>query len=691
MNRFAALTLAAFACVAIQPIPVPAAAPAAAAPTHYDWNLTPAQIASTCKSAIQTAQTKVNGVLAQHGRKTFTSVVLPLENLTSDLNDHTVPDQFLFYVATDPNVRKASLQCNNDESAFFTNLAASPQLYKAVADAKKSGTPQNVYQRKLTDLWLDTFKSSGAGLPQARRMEFVKLSNQLTDLQNKFQQNLGNDETTITITPAQASPLPADFVAGLKKSADGGYVVPVNESTVSIFYNNERDEAARKAYYFAYNNREAATNVPLLESAISVRDRLAHLMGYQDWAAFQLSDRMAKTPDRVMKFLDSLDTRLLPAAKNNVEVLRQLKVKDTGDPNAVLNRWDFGYYDNQLRKTQYAVDQNEIRQYFPVQHTIDAVLNIYHTLLGVDFKQVTPSDAWNPDVIEYTVTDSKTGRLLGSTYFDLFPRPGKYDHFANFPILPVRVNPDGSYRPPIAAIVGNWPKPAPGHPALLSHDDVVTFFHEFGHNLAALLATAPYETLSNGFVRDFVEAPSQMLENFVWQPSILKQMSSNVKTGQPLPDDLINALVRSRYVNDAYDYTGQIFYSEVDMAYHTSGPHVDTTAVWDNLQTKLMPLPPVQGVRPQASFGHLMGGYDAGYYGYLWSKVYAQDMFTAFQQGGLENPEVGMRYRKDILEPARTLDPDVEVEHFLGRPMSPNAFYSEFETPSPAPSGSPTP
>jgi len=684
MKRFAPVTLGAFACIALLPIAAPAL------PTAVNWNLTAAQIDSTCAQAIARAQSRVKGLLADRGRKTFGSVVLPLENINSDLNDQTLAQWFLFEVATSKGVRDASLKCNNDESAFFTSLAASPQLYQSLAQAKRSGTARNDYERKLTDMWLDTFKRSGAALPQARRMEFVKLSNQLTDLQNKFQENLGNDETTIVITPAQAASLPPDFLAGFKRTGDD-YVVPVNESTVGQFYTNEKDEAARRAYYFAYNNRQAPANTQLLEAAIAVRDRLAHLLGYQTWAAYQLSNRMAKSPDRVMDFLNSLDARLLPPARADIERLGQLKAKDTGDANAVLQRWDFGYYDNMLRKTQYAVDQNEIRQYFPVQHTIDAVLNIYHTLLGVDFKQVTPSDAWNPEVIEYTVSDSKTGRYIGNTYFDLYPRPGKYDHFANFPLLPVRANADGSYRPPMAAIIGNWPKPAPGRPALLSHDDVVTFFHEFGHNMAALLATAPYETLSNGFVTDFVEAPSQMLENFVWQPSILKQISSNWKTGQPLPDDLIAALVRSRYVDDAYDYTGQIFYSEVDMAYHTSGPHVDTTAVWDKLERQLTPLPPVDGVHPQASFGHLMGGYDAGYYGYLWSKVYAQDLFTAFLQGGLENPQVGMRYRKDILEPARTYDPDVEVERFLGRPMSPDAFYREFATPEPSPQGSSSP
>jgi thimet oligopeptidase len=282
-------------------------------------------------------------------------------------------------------------------------------------------------------------------------------------------------------------------------------------------------------------------------------------------------------------------------------------------------------------------------------------------------------------VLEYRVTDTKTGSLIGTTYFDLYPRPGKYGHFANFPMVPVRVV-NGAYRAPVVAILGNWPQAAAGQPALLSHDDVITFFHEFGHNLAALLATAPYETLSGGFVRDFVEAPSQMLENFMWQPSILKKVSANYKTGEPLPDDLINAMIRARYVDESYYTTRQIMLATVDMRYHTSGPAVDTTAVWKQVADDVSPMPMLSGTHPQAAFGHLMGGYDAGYYGYLWSKVYAQDMFTAFEKGGLENPAIGMRYRKDILEPARTIDPDREVQAFLGRPMNPDAFYKEFET-----------
>ena len=675
MNRLSAKCLGTLAFGMLLAAPIGAAA--AGGPARVNWNLTPEQISSSCATAIATAQKRVNAQLAARGRRTFANSVRPLEDLTADLNDSTVAQTFLFNVSESKPVRDASLRCNDDESNFFSDLAAQPELYAQVAAARRSGTARDAFDRQLTAYWMDTLKRSGAGLAAPQRTEFVKLSKQLNDLQNRYAENLGNDATKISITAAQTQSLPPDFVAKLVKNADGTYNVPVGESTTKPFMQNERDESARKTFFIAYNSREADANTPLLEQAIDVRDRLAHLLGYQTWAAYQLSDRLAKTPARVFSFLNDLDAKLLPKAREEIATLTTLKAKQTGDPSATLQPWDIAYYDNQLNKTQYAVDNNAIRQYFPVRHTIDAVLGIYHRLLGVTFTAVSKTDAWNPDVLEYRVSDTKTRRFLGTTYFDLYPRPGKYKHFANFGILPVR-KVGGVYRAPFVAILGNWPKPAPGYPALLSHDEVVTFFHEFGHNMASLLTVAPYETLSSGFLQDFVEAPSQMLENFVWQPSVLKQISSNASTGAPLPDSLIASMIRARYVDDAYFTTRQIMLALLDMKYHTSGPHVDTTAVWAQVARADTPVPLYPGTQPQAAFGHLMGGYDAGYYGYLFSKVYAQDMFTAFLKGGLENPVVGMRYRRDILEPARTLDPDTEVTHFLGRPMNPEAFYAEF-------------
>ena len=654
-------------------LPVAAPAKPGAAVLPVDWSVTAPQIAASCAAKIGALKRQADGIVRTRAPRTFETVVLPLENASSDFNDDLAAEGFLYNVSTDAKVRAASLKCSTDAGNALSDLGARPDLYRAMADAQASGTAKDAAQRKLTQLWITSLKRSGAGLPAAQRREFVTLEQKLTDDQNKFQANLGNDATTIAITTAQAQSLAPDFIAAsLKKTADG-YSVPANESTVGPFLQNETDATARKAYYIAYNNRGGSVNVKLLEDAVATRDRLGHLLGYPSWAAFVLADRMAGSPQRVEGFLAQIDAAILTKA-------RQERGEDAAlakaDGATTFEQWDQTYYENQLRKSKYAVDQNEVKQYFPVQHVIDSVLSIYQQLLGVRFRRVNVP-AWEQQVQAYDVADSATGKPLGRFFLDLFPRPGKYDHFANFPVIARRVLPDGTTRLAESAIVGNWPQPAPGKAALLQHGDVETFFHEFGHCMAAMLANQPYETLTNGFRQDFIEAPSQMLENWAWDPTILKRVSSNVTTGAPLPDDLIAKMIAARYVHYALQTTQQIMYATVDMKYHTLKPPVDTTAVWAATVPATTPNDYVPTTHPQSEFGHLMGGYDAGYYGYLWAKGYAQDMFSRFKAQGLTDPTVGKAYRDDILAPARVREPDAEIRAFLGRPMTPNAFYHE--------------
>ena len=657
-----------------------------ARPTQIDWSLTPDQITSSCTAQIAAFDAAVKRIMAVRGQRTFQNTLLPLENAEADLSDRLVAQGFLFNMAIEKPVRDASDRCNTAQSNYFATFGARPDVYRALVEVQRSQTAKTAADKKLLEFYLVSARRSGAALTPEKRKTFIALSNQLTDLGSKWQEALNNDATTLTVAADQTQSLPAGFVKAMTQNADGTFTVKVNESTVTPFLQNERDAAARKAYFVAYNNR-ATTNVAVLESAIDVRYHLAQLLGFDSWAAYQLADRMARTPERVFSFERTLDKQLMPQAKLDLATWAQLKAQETSDPSARIEPWDVSYYNNQLVKTKYSVDDEQIRQYFPVDVVIDRIMNLYHKILGVTFVKVADPKAWAPDVISYNVFDTKSGRFIGTTYFDLFPRPGKFTHFANWPLLPARKLANGTYRPPVTAILGNWPRPAPGAPALLSHEDVIVFFHEFGHNLAALLGTAPYETLSGGFRQDFVEAPSQMLENFMWEPAVLKEVSSNVTTGAPLPDDLIAKMIAARYVDEAYFTLGQIKLGMVDMAYHSTGPHVDTTAVWAQISSEYTPLAMVPGTRPQASFGHLFG-YDAGYYSYLWALVYAQDMFTAFKSGGLENPAVGQRYRETILAPARTYEPDVEVTNFLGRPMSTDAFYKQFVT---APDATPTP
>jgi thimet oligopeptidase len=639
------------------------------------WDITPAQLRASCTREIARAQRRLDAVIAARAPRTAASVLLPLENITADLSDGTAVDSVLFDLSPSAQVRQASQACANQLDAFQSAFSARPDVYQALRAVAASRTATAPYQTKLLGFYLVGARRSGAALKPAARKEFVALENELGKIELEFAANLHNDKTAITITQAQIAGLAPDFVVTLKKNANGTLVVPVNESTYGAFMRNERDAAARKAFYIADRRRGGEQNVKLLERAIAIRDKLAHLLGFKNWATYRLADKMARDPQRVVKFLGDLDARLLPGARAERAVLARLKAVGAGRSTARIDPWDFDFYDNALRKTKYAVDVDEVKAYFPVEHTVEAVLGIYSHMLGVTFHRGA-DDAWAPGVVHYTVSDTATGRFIGDTYFDLYPRPGKYSHFANFPLLANRLLPNGKTRAPMAAIVGNWPKPAPGKPALLTHAEVETFFHEFGHNMAALLATAPYETLSDGFRQDFVEAPSQMLENFVWQPEILRKLSSRWDTGAPMPQALIRKIVAARYVDQDSEYVGQAFLAVVDMTYHTSGPKVDTTNVWATLLARMTPAQFVEGTYPQASFEHLMGGYDAGYYGYLWSRVYAQDMFTRFQRQGIESQIVGRAYRNDILAPAMTYEPDQEVRTFLGRPMSPDAFYA---------------
>jgi thimet oligopeptidase len=673
-------TAAAVAAVALA-APAPSGAAEPFTPTAIDWHLDAAAIRSSCAAKIARARKALEAIATANGPRTFRNTVLAIENVTADLGDALVAETFLSQVSPDKNIRKVSLACSNDQSAFGTDLAADPRLYRATVAAQKSRTAATAVDRALTTLYVQQFERSGAALRTAERAEFVRLSKQLTTAQNRYNENYSNDKTTMAITAAEAKGLAPAFLHSLKRTA-GGYVVPVNESTSPQFLNNASSEAARKRFYLAFGHIQAGPNVALLEKAIGIRDRLAHLLGFSSWAAYQLAPRVDPNPRHIHRFLDDLDAHVLPQARKQIDELAALKARRTGT-RAPLQLWDVGYYLNELRKAKYAFDPEEVRRYYPAPHMVDAVMAIYQHLLGVKFSPIVPADTWYPDVTEYAISDAASGKFIGTFYLDLFPRDGKPGGAYNAPVLTVRRDRNGRFRPPISVMqVSGWPAATGGKPALLRHEDVVVFFHEFGHLMASLLAETPYETLAQ-FQQDFVEAPSQMLENFMWTPAIMKKVSANADTGAPIPDVLIAKLVKARCVTDrlcnAYAATRQLLYSLVDLDYHMAGPRVDTTATWARVSRETTPFALPVGLHPQAQFGHLMGGYDAGYYTYLWSLVYAQDMFTAFRDGGLENPAVGMRYRRTILAPARALSPDVEVRNFLGRPMSPAAFYNGFK------------
>jgi len=643
-----------------------------------EYHITATTLTQHCITRLHDAEEAFNHILAHsvHGA-TFSSVVLPLEDTEANVNDALVADELLGSVSSDRAIRDASDQCQSEADHMFSRVTSRPELSTLLHSVGQNHTAKTPADRKLLELWTASVDRTGATLPSLQHQEYLMLSRRLDDLQSAFVANLSNSDPSVTLTAAQTSGLPADFLHSAVMNGRDSYTFVVDESTFERFMRNARDESAREAFYRVYENRGYPENEPILREALSIRLRLAHLLGYPDWASYILADRMAQTPQRVHLFLDGLDEALLPTAQRQATQLAQLKAADLHVAHATLNPWDVLYYNEQLRRTTFAVDSDAVRRYFPAEHVIPAILAVYAQMLGITFTPVVPVHAWSDDVQQFSVADARDHRFIGTLYLDLYPRPGKYTHFASFPLLPVRLRNDGSIRPPINAIIGNWSKPAPGEPATLTHEEVETFFHEFGHAMAALLATAPYETLTEGFRTDFVEAPSQMLENFVWTPMILKKLSKNISDGSSLPDELIAKIIAARHVDDALFNTQQILYADSDLAFHSGSVIADPSLRWHQIARLTTPLVPADFAHPEASFAHIMAGYDAGYYGYLWSRVYAQDMFTVFEADGVESPVVGARYRKTILEPARTIEPDAEVQAFLGRPANPQAFYHD--------------
>jgi Zn-dependent oligopeptidase len=336
--------------------------------------------------------------------------------------------------------------------------------------------------------------------------------------------------------------------------------------------------------------------------------------------------------------------------------------------------WDWRYLTQRLLREEYQIDSFAVAEYFPLDAVLEGLFDVYQGLTGVRFVPQIDAHTWHPDVRFFDIQDDESGAIVAHFYMDLHPRPDKFGHAAAFTLQGGRAQPDGQgYQAPVSAIVANFTKPTETTPSLLQHSEVVTLFHEFGHILHQTLTRARFMRFSGTSVeRDFVEAPSQMLEHWCWQPEVLRGFTRHHRTGEPIPEDLVERMIAAKNVSSGIAILRQIYFSRLDMAYHGPGAAKDTDAIARVIHP-ITGFPFPEGTHFQAGFGHLFG-YDAGYYGYLWSKVSGDDMFTRFEEAGLPAHEVGRAYRRGILERGGTVNGEALVREFLGRDPSPDAF-----------------
>lgn len=606
--------------------------------------------------------------------RTFENTIMGYERAFDNYGNALGMSGFLSYVSTDKKFRDAANDLQMQISQYMVDVATRRDVYKAIREYTDTNPRLDPVQAKLVKEMLIGFKNSGMDLNDADLEKFKALNKEKAEYIIKFDKNIQEYKDPLAVTQEQLRGLGEDYIQKLSKTDDGKYLVTLDYPDYVPFMQNADDEQARKELEFKFNRRGGQENVELLEKTLTLRREIARLLGYKNHAELRLEDRMAKNPKTVMAFLKDLQKKLKPLGKKEDKEMIAYKNSKTGKNSRTLYSWESGYWSNKFRKENLELDSEKIKEYFPSQVVIDGMLDLFGGVFGITFEPVD-IPVWHPDVKAFKIKDKASGELVAYFYMDLYPREGKYKHAACFGLVEGEEKQDGTYQIPFVAIVANLNKPSGDTPSLLKHSEVETLFHEFGHVLHNALTKAKYSAFSGTSVSwDFVEAPSQMLERWAWDPQVLKKISKHYKTGESLPDDLIKRMIAAKNFGAGGMYLRQDFFAQYDMSLHTADTTPDTTKLYFELTKKIRGLPLTKGTIPQASFGHIMGGYDAGYYGYLWSEVIAEDFFGEFKKNGIFNPETGLKFRREILEKGGTLDEEKMVENFLGRPADNKPF-----------------
>jgi Zn-dependent oligopeptidase len=642
-----------------------------------DWSIDPAKMQSTLESTIEKAEQHLDEIAKTPEGEENLQSLLDFEEIGSAAEEVLSPLAFIKYVSTDKAQRDAADEVEKESLKFANKIYGRNDLYKVLARLEPIADSFGEEEQVLLDKTLKDFRRRGAALDDAERMEFLEIANNITVLESEFGRVLNEITTTVPCSKEELEGVPPSIYEELEKDDEGRYLLPLDYPVSIPVTRYAKNPKTRRRMTLALARRGGKENCRRLSDTLALRDRQAKLLGFKTFAEYEISRKMAKVPERVFEFENDLVERLTPLSEKELEDLRALKAKELGISidDANIEMYDLAYYHHMLMREKYSVDQNEVKKYFPMERVVEGVLNVYQTVLDLVFKEVKTPDVWAEDVRQFEVYDKKTKNLLGVFNLDLYPREGKFKHYAVFPILGRRIK-DGTALLPYTSMVANFQKPSKAEPSLLTHDEVVTFFHEFGHLMHVISNQASYATFGlDAVLPDFIETPSQMLENWAWQEEILNDLSGHYEdSSKKLPKDILKKMIEAKLLNIGTLTLRQVFYGLIDMTYNTETVE-DTTAAYLELLEKITGFTyDEEDITPEAGFGHLMGGYAAGYYSYLWSKVYAEDLFTRFEKEGVMNEKVGLEYRQMILAPGGSKDPDVMVKEFLGREPNSDAF-----------------
>ena len=640
----------------------------------------PEEIAKSTDDAIAKANKALDAIGALDPKKiTFRNTLRALDDIQSDISQVINRIELLSQAHPDARVRDAAISAVQRFNDWGVAIDYRKDVYKAVKLFVATNPRLQGEDKRLLDDQLRSYKRAGLDLPDDEQKEVENLRKELAKTETLFQINLNNAATPVKFSRGELEGLPDSFIGKLR-TGENEYSVDANVSfQFLLVMENAVNEETRKKLYLARDNRAREKNLANLTKMIQLRGDIARKLGYGSWADYQTENRMAKNGATALAFLEKLKIGLEPKYRAELDELKQIKATTKGSTTPEVNIWDWWFCAERFRREKYRVDAEALRIYFPYEKVLVGMFNVYERVFGIRIQEVEPPSKYSEDLKLYAVIDKNSDAPLGMFYMDMFPREGKFNHFANFPIIDGKRLENGRYQRPTTSLICNFPPPTKDGPSLMTHSDVTTIFHEFGHAMHSILTQAKYARFAGTNVpQDFVEAPSQMLEYFTWDKNVLDSFAADyADPNKKIPPEILAQLRAADLATKGCFYMRQLSFGILDLELH-SGLTTDQLNNLNAFSNKILGdvfLPPDPGTAMIASFGHLTG-YSAGYYGYAWADAIAADMASVFQQApaGFLDAKIGRRLRDEIYAQGNSRDISVSIEKFLGRKQAIDPF-----------------
>lgn len=635
------------------------------------------------EDTMRDAQVRLVALLALSAeQRTFINTAHEIDRVTANVYNTIKIVWTLHNVSPDAQLREAAQEALPRLQNFVLDtIENNPEVYRALKEYTQHGMREELTdeeQKYLSDT-LKKFEKQGMALPVEQQNEVRELKKEIVRLCLALDTNIMNDNRTITVTADELAGCSPDFIAGLSHD-QGNYVLGVDYPTYFTVMDSCAVESTRKAIWTAFNNRAFPANEQVLTDLIAARHNWAQALGFTSYAQSELADEMAQTSDMVCAFLAELFKRSQAKAAEEVAALKEeLPASVSLTADGQFKPWDVRYVQAQYKKKHLAFDEEKIKEYFPMQNTMTEMLDVYQQFFGVEFRQELLPGLWHPDAV-YVGAYAHDGTTLGHILLDLYPRANKYSHGCMECIVPAVRGNDGAYHPPVIIIITNFTQATADRPALFSQEDVFTLFHEFGHAVHGLFGATRMATFSGTNVKlDFVEMPSQMLEEWLYDPAILKKMSGHYITGEPLSDELIESMIKIKKFGSGLFARRQVMQGLLSLALFEEGADKQPARMHQALFEEIMGdyIAYDSANNFHASFGHL-AEYGSRYYCYMWSKVYALDMFNHIKKQGLLNNEIGRKYIENVIGKGGSIEPEKLLVDFLGRQPDMEAFFDDF-------------